>query len=138
MHLAHHSTYSLVSIGMCMSPGRCPSGSRNEIGWQIFDGVVIVRSIGIQGSDGLKMYEDIGIELSIEWKGTSMYDRMTFIQHHISRFHRHIGRLAVVTVHLQRPWFVDVLIDIDNGRCDQRKSINTVEKLNTKFGSRLL
>ena len=58
---------------------------------------------------------------------------MTFVQYHVPRFHRHIGRHAVVTVHLQRPRFVDVLIDIDNGRCDQRKSINTVEKINTKF-----
>ena len=43
---------------------------------------------------------------------------MALVQDHIHRLHGDIGGLAVMTVHFQRPWLVDILVHID---CEIKK-----------------
>mmetsp|Transcript_95957 Transcript_95957/g.143694 ORF Transcript_95957/g.143694 Transcript_95957/m.143694 type:complete len:356 (-) Transcript_95957:78-1145(-) len=68
-----------------------------------------VRPVGTLGgvpvcmADGFKVKEYVGIVLSLQWVGPSMDHRVTFVHHHVTRFHGHIVGLTIVINDLQRP-----------------------------------
>mmetsp|Transcript_5511 Transcript_5511/g.10765 ORF Transcript_5511/g.10765 Transcript_5511/m.10765 type:complete len:281 (+) Transcript_5511:226-1068(+) len=68
--------------------------------------------------------EHIGIMPSHQRKRPTVNHRMTLVKHHVPHLHRNIVRVPIVTVHLQRPRFIDVLIDVDDGANDQRSTID--------------
>mmetsp|Transcript_32694 Transcript_32694/g.75275 ORF Transcript_32694/g.75275 Transcript_32694/m.75275 type:complete len:254 (+) Transcript_32694:333-1094(+) len=115
----------------------CLRGALNHIWWQvilieftlgkIFCSVMtylFVWLLTVVVFGGLKMNKYIGNKLSLEWEGSTMQNGVTFVQDHVSRFHRDVMCLAIMSNHFQRPWFFEIGIDIDNGRTYQGKSID--------------
>mmetsp|Transcript_19960 Transcript_19960/g.57824 ORF Transcript_19960/g.57824 Transcript_19960/m.57824 type:complete len:288 (-) Transcript_19960:248-1111(-) len=55
---------------------------------------------------------------------STVNDGVTLVQNHVPRLHRHVVRPPVVSDNLDRPRFVQILIDVNDGRTDQRQTID--------------
>mmetsp|Transcript_6405 Transcript_6405/g.14509 ORF Transcript_6405/g.14509 Transcript_6405/m.14509 type:complete len:292 (-) Transcript_6405:476-1351(-) len=105
---------------------------RNNIGWQIFCFMTTLGDCSMLHlaivsecmSIGFEMYKQIGHIVPIEWKWTSMQNRVALIQYHIPRFHGDIMSTSVMSNDFEWPRFVQFRIDIDDCRRYQWKSID--------------
>mmetsp|Transcript_9987 Transcript_9987/g.20823 ORF Transcript_9987/g.20823 Transcript_9987/m.20823 type:complete len:265 (-) Transcript_9987:154-948(-) len=70
------------------------------------------------------MNENVRVIASLEWKGPTVDQRMALVQNHVPGFHGNVYGVAVSIIHLQRPWFVDVLGNIDNPAAHQGNTVD--------------
>mmetsp|Transcript_11983 Transcript_11983/g.35067 ORF Transcript_11983/g.35067 Transcript_11983/m.35067 type:complete len:421 (-) Transcript_11983:7-1269(-) len=75
-------------------------------------------------SGGLEVHEQHGVHSTLEGIRPSVYNRMRFEQQHLPGFECNVVCYAVVIVYLARPRFVDILSDVDHGRCDEGETID--------------
>mmetsp|Transcript_50550 Transcript_50550/g.76929 ORF Transcript_50550/g.76929 Transcript_50550/m.76929 type:complete len:267 (-) Transcript_50550:295-1095(-) len=83
----------------------------------------VQRHISLMIRNRFEMHKNIRVKLPLERIRPSVNDRMTFVQHHIPRFHRNIVRLTVVPNHLQRPRLRRILRYVDDRTRHQRRPI---------------
>mmetsp|Transcript_38908 Transcript_38908/g.81775 ORF Transcript_38908/g.81775 Transcript_38908/m.81775 type:complete len:409 (+) Transcript_38908:1943-3169(+) len=126
-------------LGMLSSPLKGFEGSIDDVGWEssivvettldVEHGFVVFFVVGVEAmlarvSDGFEVDEDIGIIIPLQRKRPSMQHTVTFIQNHLPRLNRHIVRLSIMSIHLERPRFLHILRHINNRRGYQRKPID--------------
>mmetsp|Transcript_26146 Transcript_26146/g.43607 ORF Transcript_26146/g.43607 Transcript_26146/m.43607 type:complete len:259 (-) Transcript_26146:734-1510(-) len=120
----------MPSIGMLFAPLGIPRTARNNVGRQaFFEGIQRfflvhdfrgkIIGVLVEGTEGFKVNENVGKVTAAHGEGAAVQNRMTLVKDHIPRFHGNIVGLSIVSPHFQRPRFVDILININNGRRDQ-------------------
>lgn len=111
--------------------------SGNDIGWQptLVDFVarptsrcvslyLVLARVPEGVTHRFKVHKQVGNEFSTQRKGPSVENGMALVQDHVSRFHGNVVGASVVSNDFERPRFVQVGIDVDNGRADQGESID--------------
>mmetsp|Transcript_16018 Transcript_16018/g.44362 ORF Transcript_16018/g.44362 Transcript_16018/m.44362 type:complete len:281 (+) Transcript_16018:303-1145(+) len=108
-------------IAACPSVG--PFGVGHKVGWEEVIDVLPFLAVEMLAG-GLEVNEDVGKEASLQRVRTSVDQRAGLVQHHVTWLHRHIHGAIVAIVHLQDPWLIHVLIDVDDAGADERKAVN--------------
>lgn len=75
-------------------------------------------------SRGFEMNENIGVKPPFQWEWTTVQYRMTLVQNHITRLHRNIISLSIMSINLNRPRLIHILRHIQNGRTHKRHAID--------------
>mmetsp|Transcript_2383 Transcript_2383/g.5708 ORF Transcript_2383/g.5708 Transcript_2383/m.5708 type:complete len:265 (-) Transcript_2383:218-1012(-) len=70
------------------------------------------------------MNENVRVIASLERKGPTVDKGMALVQNHVPGFHGNVHSVAMSIVHLQWPWFVDILGDIYNPAAHQGDTID--------------